>query len=207
MNHNRFNEGIPKIHLTQIRPHRLVRHAFAFEPDQRNIPHLKVNAESCGNISVIEMAVASATGDAYFSTEGSSATSKLTENSDGHSVKVSAISVDDFADTNPQLDVGLIKTDAEGYDLDVLLGSRKTISRFRPLILTECPFGKPLWDFLDEIGYGAFAFTRPSDRPWHKARMEEIILGRADYKYMKMIFLVPPHLTEKFYSLCRNEIF
>jgi hypothetical protein len=47
MNHNRFNEGIPKIHLTQIRPHRLVvAGAFPYSIAIGGIPEMQATFDS-----------------------------------------------------------------------------------------------------------------------------------------------------------------
>jgi FkbM family methyltransferase len=48
--------------------------------------------------------------------------------------EVELVSIDDFVNQN-NLSVGLIKMDLEGYEFEALNGARKTIEKFRPVLL------------------------------------------------------------------------
>ena len=60
-------------------------------------------------------------------------------------------SVDDFCESIQQInDVGLIKIDVDGYEMDVLKSAHRTIVKSRPLILIEiAPYLLNQHDFLD----------------------------------------------------------
>ena len=54
--------------------------------------------------------------------------------SEAGNAKIEVISIDEFVKVN-NLSVGLIKIDVEGYELEVLKGAKKTIKKFRPVLL------------------------------------------------------------------------
>lgn len=171
-----------------------VRHVFAFEPDQRNLPTLRRNASLSGNVEVVESAVSSYDGIAsFFAGEGSAVASL--ENIGGPATEVPVCTVDSFVASRPGLDVGLVKTDVEGHDLEVLRGMHATITRCQPLILTECSYSPDLVNFCDSCSYIVFAFT--CDRNSLKTHFRE--LGPDDTSlWLKMLFLVPPRLHASF---------
>jgi hypothetical protein len=51
--------------------------------------------------------------------------------SEGKEIEV--VTLDEFVKEN-NLDIGLIKLDVEGYELDVLNGAKETIKRFKPVV-------------------------------------------------------------------------
>src|SRR5262249_42863854 len=58
-------------------PSPLVRRAYAFEPEPRNVPALRRNAALCGNIEVVEKAVSSYDGAARLALGSNSMTNTL----------------------------------------------------------------------------------------------------------------------------------
>lgn len=68
------------------------------------------------------------------------------------SVKVSTIAVDDLVDRLGLSSVKLVKMDIEGSEADAIRGMKKTISRFRPIILFENSFYEAA-DELEALGY------------------------------------------------------
>lgn len=53
------------------------------------------------------------------------------------SKKIKLATLDDFCDTNEINRIDFIKCDTEGHELEVLQGSEKCISKFRPILLIE----------------------------------------------------------------------
>jgi FkbM family methyltransferase len=172
-----------------------VRCAYAFEPDSRNIPGLRENARLGKNIEVIEMAVSSRDGSADFFMTGGSSTSSLCNNG-GSAVKVFVTTVDTFVAEHPGIDVGLIKTDVEGHDLEALRGMQETVTKFQPLILTECELSAELADLCSRWNYRLFSNAR--DRQTQKIHVRELNGDNAGQYWSKMLFLVPELLQPEF---------
>ena len=125
-------------HAYPFNAHPLVRHAYAFEPDQRNLPALRRNAALCRNIQVIEKAVSSRNGTARLALGSGSTTNTLQPTVGATTIEVPVTTVDTFVAEHADIDVGLIKTDIEGHDVQALKGMERTVKRFQPLILSEC---------------------------------------------------------------------
>jgi hypothetical protein len=49
---------------------------------------------------------------------------------------IEVISIDEFVNEK-DLEIGLIKLDVEGYELDTILGAEKTIKRFKPIMVVS----------------------------------------------------------------------
>jgi len=179
----------------------IVRRAYAFEPDPRNLPALRVNASLAGNIDIVEMAVSSRSGRGRLHTGAGSAVSSLEPNGSA-TIDVATTTVDAFLELHPKIDVCLIKTDIEGYDFEALSGMCQTVARFHPLILTECKDSLKLRKLCADWDYAIFGFTRDNDRLKTTFRELSISGQSLGYRY-KMLFLVPNHLT-KFFS-ARSE--
>jgi FkbM family methyltransferase len=174
----------------------LVRQAFAFEPEPRNIPGLQVNADLARNIEVLQMAVSSRSGRAHLHVGGSSSTSSL-EGEESATIDVAITTIDEFLATRPGTDVALIKTDVEGHDLEALRGMRETVARCQPLILTESEVSTGLSKLCDDWHYSIFAFT--CDRSTLKTSFRELpSLEESRAYWLKMLFLVPPRLAAAF---------
>ncbi len=171
----------------------LVRRVFAFEPDPRNLAHLRRNAALVGNVEVIPAAASSRDGTALLNTSASSSLSSLEGATTG--VTVSTTTIDSFANAHPGLDVGLVKTDVEGHDLEVLRGMSETVARDQPLVLTEAKASDALAQMCREWNYETFAFARTADGP-RIARLER--LGSACEHSYVMQFLVPARLLKGF---------
>jgi FkbM family methyltransferase len=169
-----------------------VRRAYAFEPDLRSAPWLRVNAGIAGNVDVIEMAVSSRDGVAPLHVGGGSAIARLDWETGDPTVDVPTVRIDTFCMTHPGVDPALVKTDVEGHDLEALRGMTSTVARSAPLILTECGSHEGLVALCDEWGYTIFAFVRDRESMVVTFRR----MGRGDFQkfWFKMLFAVPPHL-------------
>ena len=171
-----------------------VRKSYAFEPDPRNHPGLYSNARLSKNIEVFEMAVSSHDGIADFFVGQSSSVGSLNEVG-GVSVRVPTIKIDTFVTRHAGIDVGLIKTDIEGHDLEALLGMEATVATFQPLILTECSWKTDLSDLCARWSYSVFAVSR--NFRTRRTKFLELNVNRPA-ECLKMLFLVPPVLRAAF---------
>jgi FkbM family methyltransferase len=169
-----------------------VRQAYAFEPDPRNLPGLRANATIAGNVEVIAEAVSSSDGVARLHVGGGSAITSLEGDGSGPTLEVPTVRIDTFCAARPKIDVGLIKTDVEGHDLQALQGSRQTVVRCQPLILTECSSHAGLEALCREWGYSIFAFTR--DARTMAVSFQRMAGADSQTRWFKMLFLVPPRL-------------
>lgn len=154
-----------------------VRRVFAFEPDPRCFAALSANAAAGGNIVHIPKALSSRSGSARLDVSADAAVSAL---SDDGGMAVETITVDDFVASLSSPDIGAIKIDVEGHDLEVLQGARQTLTQYQPLVLAEIT-PEAVRPFADEIGYDVRAVRRSGQT--------------------KMTFLVPPRLLRDFPTL------
>jgi FkbM family methyltransferase len=175
----------------------LVRTAYAFEPDPRNISDLKSNASRSRNIEVVPVAISSRTGVGCLRVARSSSLSSL-EGADCDGLEVALTTIDDFIAARPGIDAALIKTDIEGHDLAALQGMTRTVARCQPLILTECNRIE-LWSLCEEWSYCIFAFT--CDRATLKMAFRRMSREDARNRWYKMLFLVPRRLERPFEDL------
>ena len=179
--------------------HPLVRKVFAFEPDPRNLPDLKANAASARNIEVVDEAVSSHSGTGRFYVGGDSSMSTL-QASGGTTIEVKTTSVDDFVAGRPSIKPTIIKIDAEGHDLEVLLGMKKTVAAHQPLILVECNSSE-LLGLCAEWQYSIFAFT--CDKATMKFTFRRLCSPEDLKKYWtNMLFLTPRTLLASFLGRC-----
>ena len=178
-----------------------VRRSYAFEPDARNHPGLYKNAGLVGNVEVVEMAVSSVDGTADFHAGQGSAVGSLNDVG-GPTTKVRVITIDTFVANHEGIDVGLIKTDVEGHDLEALRGMQGTVTAFQPLILTECELTTALADLCAQWRYSIFAITR--NTATRRSRFMELSASDRDNLHCKMLFLVPQILKPEFNCLKEN---
>src|SRR5262249_15710270 len=104
-------------------------------------------------------------------------------------------SVDTFVAEHPDIDVGLIKTDIEGHDLQALKGMDRTVKRFQPLILSECGTEPELPSLIRDWDYRIFAFVR--DRKTFSVSFQELTAKTLQTAWYKMIFLMPARISFK----------
>jgi FkbM family methyltransferase len=147
-------------------------HLYCFEPDADNFAHaqttFRLNNLDPDRVGLFNVALGARPGTGMMS--GSSAASCLSaaeEDSGGRAVRVDTL--DAFVERNA-LEVGLIKIDVEGYELQVLEGALETIRRWKPILLlsiyhhSEQFFGlKPFLEDLD-LGYAFDFFQGVSGR-------------------------------------------
>jgi FkbM family methyltransferase len=192
-----------------------VAQVYAFEPDPRNRVPLERNAATAGNMTVVGKAVAASSGIQWLRTEKDSALSHLLTdraNCEG-AVEVETTSLDDFVASRVTRRVTAIKIDVEGFDLDVLVGSWRTLRVHQPLVLSEFNRGPALgntfaglFDLTSSLGYEVFAFARVLDR-WRRPTdcLRALQPDSAEGEYLKMLFLVPRRLQPGFRELSERN--
>jgi FkbM family methyltransferase len=107
---------------------------FAFEPAPRNCGFIRKHADlnRCRNVSVFEMAVSSANGDAFFDFGADACQGHL---SDQGTLKVFTVTIDSLVYDRSVPAPDVIKIDVEGAEADVLKGALQTLRQSRPTVL------------------------------------------------------------------------
>ena len=154
---------------------------LAFEPIPETFVLLANNLESCShsNVTLFNAAVSEITGMAGMSIPKSSDTGQrnyyeahLTSRNESE-LQVLTVSLDAIQISQP---VRLIKIDAEGHELAVLKGMRKTLLRDRPVLIVETPNAE-VTDFCGSLAYIAVTFANSPNVVFHRddKRWEELI--------------------------------
>ncbi len=132
-----------------------------FEPSPRNTGclrrHLQLNGIS--NCDIIEAAVSSSDGIAFFEPGPNSCAGSLAREST-EATPVRTVSLDRMVFSGEAPPPRVVKCDIEGGEYEALLGARATFERFAPLIFlaTHDPAGhRRCCDFLSGMGYQLFA--------------------------------------------------
>jgi FkbM family methyltransferase len=130
---------------------------LAFEPVPETFVLLANNLESCrlSNVTLFNAAVSERTGMAGMSIPEFSETGQRNlyqahlSNAGDSEVEILTVSLDtlDISTT-----IRLIKIDAEGHELSVLKGMRKTLLRDHPLLIVETSQAE-VWDLLRSLDY------------------------------------------------------
>jgi FkbM family methyltransferase len=107
------------------------RKIYAFEPDKENYTSLleTIKLNNLKKVIPIKMGVGAFENTANFLLHHS--LSRVTNNDSD--IKIAVTTIDKYV-SERNLDVGLIKMDVEGFELDVLKGAVETIERFKPVL-------------------------------------------------------------------------
>jgi FkbM family methyltransferase len=140
---------------------------IAFEPVEKTFRLLEnnVSLNNFSNIRVENLALSDKEKPIEIFTENTGTNSGMASSylefySD--SIRVDAVSLDGYLDRNPPERVDFIKMDIEGGEYPALLGMKKTLQRFSPMLLVEIdekvlettPYYKnDILSFLDDLGY------------------------------------------------------
>jgi len=134
----------------------------AFEPDARNVGYLKehLRLNDAGNVTVIEAAVADATGPARFTPDPSGFGGAL---SDAGSAAVQTVTIDTLVEAGTLPAPNYVKIDVEGAEFRVLCGARRVLRAVRPTIflaLHTRTTERLCRDALTTLGYAVRPITR-----------------------------------------------
>jgi FkbM family methyltransferase len=177
-----------------------VLEVYSFEPDPRVLPLLENNVRGKRNVEVVAAAVGAAPGRARFTLELHSEVSHLSEMGEEavNQIVVDVVTIDAFVAAR-SLRVEGIKIDVEGHDLEVIEGALNVLREQQPLVLTEAHPDAALFALARRAGCRVFAFVRHTrTRRKHFAELEPGIPVPGE---TKMLFLVPPRLSERFLRL------
>ena len=115
---------------------------FSFEPDKRCIqkpsePYISIN--NVENIKSFNIALSDYDGEGFLSEkpENNSGWTHLTNSSSNESRRVDIVKLDTFVENKNIPKIDLIKIDTEGYELNVLKGGVRSITKFKPDIMLE----------------------------------------------------------------------
>lgn len=125
--------------LNELNPKKI----YAFEPVKENIQFLEktIKLNSLKNVTIIGKALGSNESASYIVPSGSASFIN-----DLGFYKVNIIRLDDFVEKN-SLQVGLVKMDVEGFELEVIKGGIKTIQKQTPtLIISLYHTGKDFFE-------------------------------------------------------------
>lgn len=128
---------------------------FSFEPELSNLNSLKKNIElnKLNNVSIVPMACSKERGRLEFYIDKN--------NSGGHSlvkktnqkIFVETDKLDSIVKSNKITEIKLIKIDVEGAEMDVLLGAKKILKKYKPKIIFETDFPEKVVPFLEKLNY------------------------------------------------------
>ncbi len=109
---------------------------IGFEPHPRTFKILSLNTLENKNIKVLNLAISNTSNTAYISENPlNMGGSRLVNNSNQKGFEVSVKRIDEIIDNKSN--IGLIKIDTEGFELNVLKGAKETILESKPFIIFE----------------------------------------------------------------------
>src|SRR3984893_18651282 len=142
---------------------------FSFEPTPGVFRQLcrNIQANKCAHVTCIQAALSDRSGRAkfYFYPESHDQNSlRALASSDATYAEVSVETIDSIAEQYSIDRMDLVKVDVEGNELSVLKGARRSLTRFRPVLIVEISrhqrtygyTGAEVKNFLDEYGYNTF---------------------------------------------------
>lgn len=146
------------------------RKVYSFEPSPENYANFQKTIElnQLDNVVLEPLALSDQAKKITFNLSGSASSAHPNESFDfSEKIEVEAISLDEYVEKN-NLEVGLIKTDLEGAEMEFLIGAAETIKKFKPILLISIYHS--IGDFLDikpmieswELGY-QFEIVKPID--------------------------------------------
>lgn len=150
----------------------------AFEANPAMIEKIQQNLSlnAFSNIELVPKAVHHQKTTLQFNLNTDPAKSSLYRKDEtAHTITVETITIDDYVQSWPRLDV--IKIDIEGNDCHALLGARQSLERFHPPVIFELqpwtphPEREAALEMLQNLGYSLFVLENDSRRNPFRADM------------------------------------
>lgn len=105
----------------------------AYEPSVENFRSLKINTARLNNIVIKNLAVGKTNGEITFSDAGTVTSRVATNGTKKHLSKVRIVTLDN----DHEGDVGTLKIDVEGFEMNVLIGAKMLIQKHSPIVIIE----------------------------------------------------------------------
>ena len=142
---------------------------FAFEPSPSAYKDLKKNSEHF-DINCSNFAISDTDGEVFFSLENGTALHHITKEKNKYTIPIKSKKLDNWALDKNLKRVDFLKIDVEGHEFEVLLGAKKIIETFRPIILFEyidffvkdrtTKKDESIFDYFTKIGYSVFRVSK-----------------------------------------------
>jgi FkbM family methyltransferase len=139
----------------------------SFEPSPRNLAFLRKHIElnRVSNCRILDVAVSSSDGAAYFSLGSHNAQGHLIGSEADHTVKVKTVKLDTLVFSQAAAPPDLVKCDIEGGEYEALKGAERTLRQFSPVIFLAT-HGQEVHQrccaWLRELGYDLKPLGAPS---------------------------------------------
>lgn len=150
---------------------------YAIEPQSQNHKLLSKNIKDneLKNVKIIKIAISSKKGSAYMNIFDENSTnnygdSKIFKNNFHNSESVIVKTLDQlfYEDIEEKKSIKLIKCDAQGQELNIILGSKKIIEKYKPFLYLEnddINTSKTLIENIKDMGYIMFWHLPPLYNP------------------------------------------
>jgi FkbM family methyltransferase len=120
--------------LNELKPNRI----FAFEPEEKNFELLNstINMNKINNIFPVKKGLGETSCKLKLFSKGSASfiPSNNKDFNDYERRPIEIVSIDNFVKEN-SLNIGLIKMDIEGFELEAIKGAKETIKTFKPVLI------------------------------------------------------------------------
>lgn len=135
------------------------KRVISFEPVKRTFKILQLNTEKINNINLFNLALSDTSEKSMIYVDhkasGLSSLENKSKNSQKEEIKTQIL---DDLNIQKKGEIGLIKIDVEGHEINALKGGMETIKKTYPLILIEYQGGhrKELLNLIKELSYNKF---------------------------------------------------
>jgi FkbM family methyltransferase len=176
---------------------RIVKHLYAFEPQEevREVLEYNLEVNRIKNVTVYPYALGAETGTTYYNVAtGENAGGTLMEatgcpRKDGERKEVQVVTLDSL-----NLSPSLIKADIEGMEKDLIMGGLQTLRstrcplfvEFDAVVFENTP---PLYEILNNLGYTVFAHFFPF---WRELNWKKAKINPFGSVVSKMFYAIPP---------------
>jgi len=150
---------------------------YAIEPQHQNHKLLLDNIKDnkLKNVKVLKIAISSKEGEAYMNTFNENITSNYGDSKifsfnfkNAQSVPVKTLDQLFYNDFKDEKSIKLIKCDAQGQELNIILGSKKIINKYKPYLYLEnddINTSRALIEIIKDMGYILFWHLPPLYNP------------------------------------------